>query len=150
MACLNGNIYPSALKLNDTSISDAEVTFLGMRIKDIDGHMNINIFDKRREFPFRVVRYPHRPSLIPYNIPYGVFTGLLWRYHRICSAIMDFVDNAILLAITLVKQGWHQRKLRNKFRDFIFKTPLRWKHGRQHILNVFDNRLQQELQLMTL
>jgi hypothetical protein len=45
----------------------------------------LNICDKRTSFPFDVIRYPHMDSTIPINIPYGVFTGLLYRRYRICT-----------------------------------------------------------------
>ena len=47
-----------------------------MEIKDLDsGKLDVDVYDKRQDFPFPVIRYPHMVSLIPTYIPYGVFLG---------------------------------------------------------------------------
>lgn len=126
----DGGIYPSALSLNDTTISCKEVRFLGMSIEDIEGKLCFGVFDKRREFPFTVCRYPHKCSLIPTHIAYAVFTGLLHRYYRICSQFEHFCWNASLLARTLVRQGWQLSRLRAIFRRFLqSRLGLKWKCG---------------------
>ncbi|HVW97146.1 MAG TPA: hypothetical protein VHA56_14340 [Mucilaginibacter sp.] len=126
--CENGGMYPAALALNDTSVSPVEVRFLGMSIIDDDGKLCFNVFDKRREFPFIVCRYPHRSSLIPAYIAYAVFTGLLHRYYRICTQFEHFCWNASLLARTLVRQGWQLSRLRSIFRRFLqSRLALKWK-----------------------
>jgi hypothetical protein len=125
-----GGLYPSALVLNDTTITPQKVNFLGMCIVDVSGDLSISVFDKRREFPFKVCRYPHKRSLIPEYIAYGVFTGLLHRYYRICTHFQDFLFNAALLARTMVKQGWHLPRLYTAFRRFLSSRPLgrnRWR-----------------------
>jgi len=124
-----GGIYPQSLTLNDTTVTPQKVHFVGMWIVDNDGRLCLRVFDKRREFPFRVIRYPHKRSLIPDYIPYGVFTSLLHRYYRICTAFWDFLFNARLLARTLVRQGWQLSRLRVRFGRFIRSRPLgrnRW------------------------
>lgn len=118
----DGGLYPVSLTLNDTTVSDSHVHFLGMDIVDsgrVDGKLSIDVFDKRREFPFAVRRYPHMHSLIPRSIPYGVFTGQLHRFHRICSDWRTFVRNARFVARTLCHQGCSKRVLRLKFHAFI-------------------------------
>jgi hypothetical protein len=123
-----GGIYPSALALNDTSISCTEVRFLGMSIRDIGCKLCFDVFDKRREFPFTVCRYPHKSSLIPAYIAYGVFTGLLHRYYRICTQFEHFCWNAALLSRTLIAQGWSSSRLRTIFRKFLqSRLAIKWK-----------------------
>jgi hypothetical protein len=121
-------MYPAALSLNDTTITSQQVRFLGMSICDLDGKLSFDVFDKRREFPFTVCRYPHKCSMIPTYIAYGVFTGLLHRYYRICTQFSQFVWNASLLARALVNQGWMLSRLRIIFRHFIqSRLGLKWK-----------------------
>jgi hypothetical protein len=123
-----GGMYPAALALNDTTVSPTEVRFLGMSVVDVEGKLCFNVFDKRREFPFTVCRYPHKCSLIPAYIAYGVFTGLLHRYYRICTQFEHFCWNASLLARTLVRQGWVMSRLRTIFRRFLqTRLGLKWK-----------------------
>jgi hypothetical protein len=73
-----GGIYPSALTLNKTTASPSLAHFLGMSIHDRGAELELDLYDKRNDFPFRVIRYPNRESVIPSSIPYGVFTG----HHR--------------------------------------------------------------------
>ena len=59
-------------------------------------------------------------SEIPSNIPYGVFTGLLHRFHRICSERSDFADEAVGLASVLNGQGAKLRRLIQCFYSFVY------------------------------
>jgi hypothetical protein len=124
----DGGLYPKALSLNITTVSNNVTHFLGMMVKDDKGKMCIEVFDKRKEFPFRVFRYPHRRSLIPAYIAYAVFQGLLHRYYRICTHWENFCLNTVLLARTLIDQGWSKSKLVFNFRKFLHtRLGLRWK-----------------------
>jgi hypothetical protein len=123
-----GGIYPQALTLNDTSVSSEEVNFLGMRIWSETGKLRLDVYDKRKDFPFEVIRYPNLDSLIPVHIPYGVFLGQLNRYYRICSEKEFFVVNTQDLVQTLLRQGCQEKRLRKCYRSFLSgKSPLRWK-----------------------
>ena len=74
------------LTLNATSISDRKVNFVGMTIsRSKSGSLELDIFDKRAEFSFKVIRYPHMGSEIPKSIPMGVFTGGLHRLYFIIN-----------------------------------------------------------------
>ena len=87
-----GGVYPASLQLNETSVSTHEVHFVGVSIKDVRGALVLDVFDKRKSFPFRVVRYPTLASTIPTHMPNGVLTGQLVRYYTICSCRKAFVD----------------------------------------------------------
>lgn len=140
-----GGIYPRALTLNDTTISDTCVHFLGMEISEPhrpDGKLVVDVFDKRREFPFDVRRYPHMCSLIPRSIPYGVFTGQLHRFSRICSEPSSFVRNALFVARTLRQQGCSKRVLRLKFHSFVYERLAdRWNMGAERLCVAFNRSL---------
>jgi hypothetical protein len=123
-----GGIYPKALTLNNTSLSNKEVTFLGMHIFECNGSLELDVFDKRKEFPFAVRRYPQMCSLIPQSIPYGVFVGQLTRYYRVCTQTGFFVENARILALTLITQGCKKSRIVKCFRSFLSKFQrLRWR-----------------------
>jgi hypothetical protein len=122
-----GGMYPRALRLNNTSISRSEVQFLGMRLRSAKNGLQLTVFDKRAEFPFAVRRYPNMRSLIPAYIPYGVFTGQLHRYYRICTEPEEFVTHSALLAHTLFSQGCAMRRLRKTFHAFVAsRIRIRW------------------------
>ena len=70
-------IYPSELELKDTSTSSTEVCYLDTNIKTGENTtFRINIYDKREDFAFRIVNFPHMDSNIPANPAYGVYTPI--------------------------------------------------------------------------
>ena len=76
--------YPDFLTLESTTLPDKTVNFLGMHLSfSLVGQLCIEVYNKRKDFPFKVVRYPTLMSAIPENQPFGVFTGLLYRFYRI-------------------------------------------------------------------
>ena len=118
-----GGIYPAALALNDTTIvPDKEVTFLGMRLRDRGGKLVMSVYDKRTDFPFKVLRYPHMSSVIPTSIPYGVLTGQLYRFYRICSTIRDFVKASCSVVSILFAQGCVRRRLTQTIERFLARV----------------------------
>ena len=60
-----------------------------------------------------MIRYPHLDSVIPTSIPYGVFTGLLYRRYRICTRKTVFLKNAVELAMSLRDKRYSQCRLCN-------------------------------------
>ena len=137
-----GGIYPEALKLNSTSASSKKVHFLGMTIKYIKGDLVTDVFDKRRNFPYYVIRYPHMDSVIPSNIPYGVFTGLLYTRYRICNFVKQFITSSTETANVLIRQGCVKLRLKRLFRAFLTKQgPLRWKLSVPALCRQFESGL---------
>jgi hypothetical protein len=137
-----GGIYPRELTLNDTTVSSTCVHFLGMEIVDHEGKLDVDVFDKRKEFPFDVRRYPHMCSLIPRSIPYGVFTGQLYRFSRICSRGQAFVRNALFVARTLYAQGCSKHVLRLKFHSFVTVHAVdRWNMSVSKLCESFNRGL---------
>jgi hypothetical protein len=113
-------IYPRELKLNETTKSNSGVTFLGMSLHDTaKDKLHIDVYDKRDEFPFTVRNYPHMDSNIPKAHAYGVFTGQLHRYYRICTQWGDFLAAAVKLGRKLMVKGYQCYKLCCKFRSFM-------------------------------
>ena len=87
-------IYPSELQLTDTSTSSTEVCYLDTNIKTGGANIpfRISIYDKRDDFTFRIVNFPHMDSKIPTNPAYGVYISQLVRYARICTSKVDFMN----------------------------------------------------------
>ena len=67
------SIYPSELELKDTTMASNEVCYLDTRIKQGDDSTpyHISMYDKRDDFDFRIVNFPHMDSNIPANPAYG-------------------------------------------------------------------------------
>jgi hypothetical protein len=111
-------VYPKELVLNDTTVSNERVNFLGMEIEGCGNRFCLRIFDKRKTFPFTVRLYPQMSSLLPRTIPYGVFLGQLHRGYRICTEWRDFLTFAVELANRLLANGCNRSRLEELFRRF--------------------------------
>jgi hypothetical protein len=109
-------------------MSSTSTRFLGMFIHINDsGSCTVSVSDKRKDFGFKIQRYPDMKSMIPESLPYGTFMGLLHYYYRICTDSKDFIKNSSELAVVLMSKGCMIAKLCKIFRTFIeSKTPLRW------------------------
>ena len=46
-------------------------------MKNVNGRIRIEIYDKAAEWQFPFIRYPHADSNVPYHQPAGVFQGQL-------------------------------------------------------------------------
>ena len=89
--------------------------------------LDTDVFDKRLSFKFKVIRFPHLDSVIPTNIPYGVFKEMLFRASRICSNKEHFLHHAGTFARILVGNGCSQIRLVRTFRSFLCEIrPFRW------------------------
>lgn len=114
-----GGFYPQALCPLETSGAN-HVNFLGMRISlDDTGNFVISVYDKRKDFPFKVRNYPFLESNIPVSLCYNVFYGQLYRYHRICTSTLTFITTSVDLAIILATRGYSTTRLKHLFRRFV-------------------------------
>ena len=108
-------IYPPELQLTDTSTSSTEVCYLDTHIKTggTNTPFRMSLYDKRDDFTFRIVNFPHMDSNFPANPAYGVYISQLVRYARICTSKVDFMNRLCGLSLRLRQQCFltnlHQR-----------------------------------------
>ena len=114
-------IYPPELQLTDTSTSSTEVCYLDTHIKtgDTTTPFRISIYDKRDDFTFRIVNFPHMESNIPANPAYGVYI-----YSRICTSKVDFMNRLRVLSLRLRQQGFLTNLLQRTFTKFFNRHGL--------------------------
>ena len=114
------DIYPSDLELKDTTLTSNEVCFLDTRTKNGDSNtpFYLSVYDKRDDFSFRIVNFPHMDSNIPDNPAYGVYISQLVRYVRICTSKLDFIHRFRRLSLHLLHQGSKSTQLRKSFTEF--------------------------------
>ena len=138
------HIYPSFLEVSRTGHGKT-VCFLGMKlhVDQNSSRLRVTPYDRRDEFPFSVVRYPHSKSHIPRHIAYGVFTGQLHRLYSLCSHSEDFVVWASHLAHRMATRGWNRVHLQRCFRKFVRCNVRRFSGhgGRLHDFRLFTTRL---------
>ena len=111
------DIYLSELELKETTLASMEVCYLDTKIRHGDSNtpFHISIYDKRDDFTFRIVNFPHMDSNIPANPAYGVYISQLVRYARICTSKLDFIHRLRCLSSRLLQQGF---KLTLLFKSF--------------------------------
>jgi hypothetical protein len=119
--------YPDFLSLDNTTLEDDSVNFLGMNLKFTESGLQMKVYDKRKDYPFKVVRFPNLLSEIPEHQAYGLFIGLLHRFYRICNYPKFFLTASVDVAQTLDSQGCKYMKLFKVFSNFLSsKRKLRW------------------------
>ena len=73
------DIYSSELQLKKTSKSPTALSYLDIMVTIVDGKYSTAIYDKRDDFNFRIVNFPHQSSNIPSGPAYGVYISQLMR-----------------------------------------------------------------------
>ena len=100
------DIYPSELQLKKTSESSTILSYLDIEVIIVDGKYSTAIYDKRDDFNFRIVNFPHLSSNIPSGPAYGVYISQLIRIGRICTEYSAFTVRHYRLTERLIHQGY--------------------------------------------
>ena len=119
------NIYPSSLILNKENESDFSANVLDLNIKVKDCKFEIELYDKRENFPFDIVQYIDKASNVSRITYFGVFISQVIRYYRICNNLTSFKKRIELIVkyfvskleidIKHLKQRYENIKRRHKF-----------------------------------
>ena len=106
-------------EIKDTKESSTSASYLDILLKvDINGKLTTQLYDKRDDFSFSIVNFPHLCSNIPLSPAYGVYISQLIRYARACSGYSQFLNRGKLLTNKLMVQGFQQSRLKSAFRKF--------------------------------
>lgn len=116
------SIYPKELKLNKANSSDISAAFLDLDLSIDKGVISSKIYDKRDDFNFNIVNFPHLDGDVPKATSYGVYISQLIRFARACTSVEDFNNRNILITEKLLKQGYRYHKLRKTFTKFYFRN----------------------------
>ena len=115
-------IYPKELELKETTESSNGCSYLDLFLfKDDNNCIRTKIYDKRDDFSFEIINYPHLTSNIPARPAYGVYVSRLVAFGRGCSYLSDFVYRHDMLVKKLVTQGYCLKFLRKVFKKFAVK-----------------------------
>ena len=82
--------YRKELSLNKTKESNLSAPVLDFDLSTNNGIISSKIYDKRDDFDFAIVNYPHLDGDIPHSTSYGVYISQLIRFARACSSVEDF------------------------------------------------------------
>ena len=116
------DIYPQELELKVEHSGD-RASFLNLDIHIQDGMFIYHLYDKRDDFPFFIVRMPHRDSNIPDSIFYSALVGEFLRIGRSTLLLQDFVPKANSLVERMLRQGAQEWAVKKHLKKIIFKHP---------------------------
>ena len=117
------DIYPDELDIIMTNQCNSNTTFLDLDIVIDNGRFVSKLYDKRRDFGFKVITFPNLRSNIPYKTSYGTFIGELYRICKSSTKYNDFVDDVKLLINKLISQKFEKKYLYSCLRKFLISKP---------------------------
>ena len=82
--------------MNKANISDISAPFLDLDLSIHNGVISSKIYDKRDDFNFNIVNYPHLDGDVPRSTSYGIYISQLIRFARACSSVDDFIERNYL------------------------------------------------------
>ena len=89
-------IYQAELEVKDTTESINSASYLDLQLEyDIQGKLNLKLYDKRDDFNFPIVNFPFLSSNIPASPAYDVYASQLIRYARASSEYRSFLHRDI-------------------------------------------------------
>ena len=117
------------MKLNQTNNTSTNANYLDINIQVIDGKYVTKIYDKRRDYNFKIVSLPHMSSNVPLGHTYGVFISQVHRFFVANNTLEGFYNEVKGLVIKLLHQGFIKNKLKyymakyldKRFLEFTFK-----------------------------
>ena len=113
-------IYPHELELkHENAGDDTHASYLDMNIDIINHEIVTSIYDKRDDFPFKIVNFPDLSGNIPHDASYGVFIAQTLRYAKACSKYADFIQRTQRLITHLTTQSFNQKKLIKKLQKWM-------------------------------
>ena len=97
-------IYPKSLILNKENTNNDYAHVLDLNIHIVNGTFNVSLYDKREDFPFKIVQFIPEYSNMPSCTTFGVFGSQLVRYFRIINSALHFKNRITKLVDNLDDQ----------------------------------------------
>ena len=114
------SIYPPGLIVNKENSGQSSTSMLEIDISiDPSSHKFVTkLYDKRNDFGFPIVKFPHMSSNIHSKTVYDTFVTQVIRYSRVCNNLTYFLFELKPLYSTMVNKGCKKHILLKK----LFKT----------------------------
>ena len=106
----------------------------------IQGKFLYKSYDKRKDFNFEVVKFPHLHGKIPRKPSYGVFTSQLLRFCEVNGTVKNFCNDVQDTIKIFVKQGFDKLKLMGHYKSFCEKYYYKWSKYGCDIVNLINLR----------
>ncbi len=109
-------------QINDDIQGETSVIYLGAKITHREGkRMQISVFDKAKEWKFKVLRYPSAQSNTPQHQTRGIYIGELRRYQLMVNSIFAFKQAASSLTRNMYIRGNSMRDIKQAWSAFMLK-----------------------------
>jgi hypothetical protein len=107
------DIYPHELQLNKTNYWNFSTSCSDLHITINKNSIHTKIYDKRDDFDFCIINYPHLDGDVPHATSYGIYVSHLMRFARACNNVKDFNEQNIFITSKLLKQGYRYKILQS-------------------------------------
>lgn len=118
------SIYPDSLSLVKVNQDIRSAEVLDIKITIANNEFVTELYDKKRNFSFYSVNFPHPYSNISTKMCYQVYAGQITRYQKINSKESTFIHNVNLLNIELIKKGYKRHRLQATCHNTLIKYKI--------------------------
>jgi hypothetical protein len=119
-------IYPACMTVeisNEAPFREAHYLDLCIKINNLQG-CNVSLYDKRRDYKFKILGFPNINSDIPSNLGKNTFMGQIIRIKRIdYNNFNDFVINVNILIKKFIENGYKLNELIKYVKLVYYKYP---------------------------
>ena len=98
-------IFLFRASVNESNVSDIEVSFSDLHLSISDGCVNTKLYNKRGDFDFDIVNFPFLDVDVPRSTSCGVYISQFIRFARVSSHVDDFNTHNSVLTAKFLKQG---------------------------------------------
>ena len=101
---------------------DKNASYLDLQLGVVSHEIVTSLYDKRDDFPFKIVNFPDLSGNIPSDGSYGVFITQTLRYAKACAKYTHFMDRTLLLKKQLVQQHFEPTVIDRKFQKWMERS----------------------------
>ena len=123
------DIYPATLKLEKVNQNLHKANVLDLKIKIKNNKATIQTYDKRRDYNFSIINYPHINSNVPIFMCYNIYKGQVLRHARINNNIKTFIKNIKIINKAFMSRGYDINRLKKCFIEICNTTEIKDKYN---------------------
>ena len=132
-------IYPQELVLNKENESSLAATFLDLDIKVVDNSFVYQLYDKRDDYNFDIVRFPFLSSNMPSRMFYSTISAEILRICRASSEYGLFLGKCKIFLKRMKSQGARKERVLSTIKRFLHKHRLEFEKFGQSIEAFIDS-----------
>jgi hypothetical protein len=124
MESLWKTIYPDSLTLKKINENANSANVLDLAISVNPNHtFDVDLYDKRADFKFNVIRFPHFDSNLSFNTKRNVFISRSLAISNICSNSINFVKNFSNICAVFLNRGYTNDTVKSFIRNCFARHP---------------------------